>query len=145
MKVKIYGPERDVKNIIVPSVMSSEREGIYEIRMTSSSDGLKTKSLSKQFAIIEKNPEIKTMQICNSNGKCEDKESYQNCPSDCLYEEISEKPFKPKGGYNKNYYFLGILIIIALIFLIYKNRGKSKRSSTSKSQSSIPTLKIKNT
>ena len=46
MKVKIYGPERDVKNIIVPSVMSSEREGIYEIRMTSSSDGLKTKSLS---------------------------------------------------------------------------------------------------
>ena len=76
----------------LPVSLKPKQIGTYTLKVIISKEGYKTKTLSTQFAIIERGAEIKG-EICNKNSICEPEkgENYGTCPQDC--------PSGSKDGY----------------------------------------------
>lgn len=87
------------------AIVKAPKEGGYIASINLKKEGLIDKTIEKDFAVIEKPAEIKSISECNGDGKCDKGENIQNCPQDCI---------KIKSG-NKN--LLWIIISIILIFL----------------------------
>ena len=112
----------------MPTSIKANQIGTYTLKVTASKEGYKTKTLSTQFGVIEKEAEIINTSSCFVNGKCEPdlRENYKTCPQDC-------KPCAKDGICNPNclpgedadckqisipYYILIISLIIVLFLLI---------------------------
>ena len=64
---------------------------------------------------------------CNSDGKCDNQETPQNCPQDCHKQSKKTEDKRNKFGNYIIYSALLIVIVMAIIFQIYlKNRYRSK-------------------
>ena len=76
--------DKTTEQIILPTTILAEQIGTYEIEVIASKEGYKTIIKKEQFAVIEEEAEIKLVSVCNVNGNCDQGETSQNCPQDCL-------------------------------------------------------------
>lgn len=76
-------PDKSKQKITLPDSISANQLGIYEIKITGSKEGYKTKDKTEQFAVIDKEPKIKSASVCDGDGTCSKSENAGNCPSDC--------------------------------------------------------------
>lgn len=88
--------------------IKAEEEGGFIIKATLSKDGYSEQIIEKDFAVIAAPAEIKTVSVCNGDGKCRGGENIQNCPQDCM-------PGKKLSGQAVKIIIFGVAIIIIII------------------------------
>ena len=78
-------PDKTIKQLTLPTSIKAEQTGTYTLKVTASKEGYKTKTLSTQFGVVEKEAEIINTSSCFVNSKCEPDlgENYKTCPQDC--------------------------------------------------------------
>jgi len=78
-------PDKTIKQLILPTSIRAEQTGTYTLKVTASKEGYKTKTLSTQFGVVEKEAEIINTSSCFVNSICEPDlgENYKTCPQDC--------------------------------------------------------------
>ena len=87
IKATLTNPDKTTTQVILPIQIKAEQIGTYELDVIASKEGYKTITKKSQFAVIEKEPVIKSASRCNANGICDDNENYKTCPLDCLSGE----------------------------------------------------------
>ena len=97
-------PDQITKQLILPTSIKAEQIGTYELEVTALKDGYKETKQDSLFAVIEKEPDIEFVGVCNANGICEPGENAQNCPQDCPITE-------PKTN-------ITIIILLSLIAIV---------------------------
>ena len=110
-EVKLIFPDRIIKEFTLPVAISTTQLGTHNLEITVSSKGFKTKTLKKQFGVIEKEPEIELKQICNYNDLCDLGENSRNCPQDC----------SPKND-NNLYIISALVILLVIAYLILRKK-----------------------
>jgi len=78
-------PDKTLKQLTLPTSIRAEQTGTYTLKITASKEGYKTKTLSTQFGVVEKEAEIINTSSCFVNSICEPDlgENYKTCPQDC--------------------------------------------------------------
>ena len=78
-------PDKTIKQLTLPTSIKAEQTGTYTLKVTASKEGYKTKALSTQFGVVEKEAEIINTSSCFVNSICEPDlgENYKTCPQDC--------------------------------------------------------------
>ena len=116
-------PDKTRKQITLPYSFKPTQTGTYTVESTASKEGYKPKIIKEQFAVIEKEPDIKLIETCNADDGCDSpRENNQNCPQDCPPEKLpsSKEETAPK---------LPVLVFIAIgafliigVYLIMRKR-----------------------
>ncbi|MFC1697130.1 hypothetical protein ACFL1H_02260 [Nanoarchaeota archaeon] len=115
-------PDGKIKKISFAHSIEAEQMGTYTIEITASKEGFKNIKLVEQFAVIEKEPEIRDASVCNGNGICDSGENSQNCPQDCVIIAIPDKYFEEVSIFEKlkqNWIIIIIIVAVILILIIY--------------------------
>ncbi len=66
------------------ATISLTQLGSYKVIIEINKKDYNKQVIKKDFAVITKQPEIKSVSICNVDGQCLEPENSQNCPQDCL-------------------------------------------------------------
>ena len=107
---------KDIARIIPDTV------GSYELNLKLSKSGYGDLNIKEYFAVIAAPAQIKSVFVCNVDGKCVFPENAQNCPQDCIQAPINSnsvsKIFKTTGNAKVIVSALIVVIIIAVI-LVY--------------------------
>ncbi|MDP1695730.1 MAG: hypothetical protein Q8L29_02350 [archaeon] len=116
-------PDKSIQQINLPISINAEQIGTYTLETTASKSGYKTASSKEQFAVIEEEANIKSINTCNANNVCDFGETTQNCPQDC--------PFKKEKKMFNTFtiiflVILGLIIIILIIILIIRQKISKK-------------------
>lgn len=101
-------PDKTTKQMSLPSLIKADQSGTYALDVTASKQGYKTINVQEQFGVIEEEPEIEALTVCNSNSVCDNGEDWQSCPQDCVR----------KGKLRLVIYASAIIILIIIIILI---------------------------
>jgi len=114
-------PDKTIQQITLPYSIKAGQIGTYTLEASASKEGYKTASVKEQFAVIEKEAEIKLVSQCNANGICEPEvgENSQTCPQDC----VEKKEAPPARIRKKIFTIIGFcfgVIIAILVFLLGK-------------------------
>jgi hypothetical protein len=83
-------PDKTKQQLSLPKSIIAEQTGTYELEVTASKSGYKTITKKEQFGVIGKRAYIPLIQVCNVNAICDNGETPQNCPQDCVF--IPTKP-----------------------------------------------------
>lgn len=78
-------PDNSKQEIILPMSLAATQIGAYNLEATAFKQGYKTITKKEQFGVIGKRAYIPLIQVCNVNGICDNGETPQNCPQDCVY------------------------------------------------------------
>lgn len=103
-------PDKTIKQINIPSSIQLKQIGTYILDLTISKEGYKTITRREKFAVIEDYVDIPYDKKCNSNNICEKDENYQNCPQDCVFDNVKKNKFL--------FYFLIAILILIILFIV---------------------------
>ena len=107
-------PDKTTEQMTLPASIKGSQIGTYELEAIASKQGYKTVTKREQFAVIAKSADIRSVSVCNVDGRCSGEENNQNCPQDC---ELGEGAGVEEIGQVIIYLFI-ILIVFVLAFLI---------------------------
>jgi len=80
-------PDESTAQPTMPGSVKATKIGTHELEITVEKQGYKKIKQKQQFAVIEEPPQFESASTCNADGKCEDKETKDNCPQDCKKKE----------------------------------------------------------
>jgi len=116
-------PNKKQEQITLPYSFKPSQTGTYNLEVTASKQGYKTITKKEQFGVIEKEAEIKSVSVCNSNNICDSpKENIQNCPQDCKKLETKTIEKKKKSILYTWWFWLTLLILIIIFWLILRKK-----------------------
>jgi hypothetical protein len=109
-------PDKTKRKITLPTSITAEQTGTYELVIVASKEGYETITRRKQFTVVsDKKISIESASVCNSNGVCDNNENYKICSQDC-------KPSITKR-YPKASISVSVLVLLGLLYLL-KNKKK---------------------
>jgi len=117
-------PDKTSERVNLPISIKAEQIGTYELEIMANKEGYKPVTIKEQFAVIEKQAEIISASVCNTNSQCDGAENVQNCPQDCV---------ESSAGILNNRFFLvivSLLILGLVVIIIFLIVIKFKRKNT---------------
>ncbi len=117
IKTSLIYPDKTSKEINLPTAITAEQNGNYQIEVNVEKQGFKSIDIKDMFGVIGEEPKIKSVVVCNIDGICSGEENEQNCPQDCVKTEKVQKEVNPNTK-TFNLQIIFFIIFIALIILI---------------------------
>ncbi len=89
-------PNGSSNQITLPYEFRTNEEGVYSLLLSGTKEGYEDASEELIFGVKE--VRILLTQTCNSNDVCEENETGQNCPQDCIIVNLPKEPDIDNGG-----------------------------------------------
>src|SRR3989339_743261 len=70
------------------AIFEATKEGSFALKINLDKQGFVNQEIDKDFAVIAAPVKIKSASVCQVDNKCTGKETEQNCPQDCVIENI---------------------------------------------------------
>jgi len=106
--------------------------GSYEVKVSLDKKGYEGAVLQRDFAVIEKEPEIESASVCQVDGRCRDRETVQNCPQDCATSSASGDGGAEFAVFGRYWIVLflaaaGLMILGLTLWPVIRGRNRQKQ------------------
>ncbi len=96
LNASLIFPNGNPNHVSLPFKFIAIEEGVYTLLLTGTNKGYE--EVNEELILGVKDTEILSTETCNSNNICEDYETQQNCPQDCIIVNFPDESSKDKGG-----------------------------------------------